>query len=292
MSDQVPSHISPFEQIRQMTEDRNEFWSARDLMVILGYAKWQRFREAIQRAIIACQKSGQATADHFTGTGKMVRVGSGARRNIEDFHLSRYACYLIIQNADPEKEIVALGQTYFAVQTRRQEYADAGRALEDLTENQKRIVLRVELADHNSKLASAAKGAGVLSSYDFAIFQDHGYMGLYGGLRAQDIHQHKALKPNQAILDHMGSAELAANLFRATQAEQKLIRDQVDGKEQANQVHYEVGQRVRQTIQDLGGTMPEELPTPEKSLQQIQEERLRQLRRDQQLSLFDDTDSG
>ena len=169
MSDEVPSHISPFEQIRQMAADGNELWSARDLMVVLSYTKWQRFREAIQRAIVACQKSGQEPADHFTGTGKMVRVGSGARRNIEDFHLSRYACYLVIQNADPEKEIVALGQTYFAIQTRRQEYADAGRALEDLTENQKRIVLRVELADHNSKLASTAKDAGVITSGSLGI---------------------------------------------------------------------------------------------------------------------------
>ena len=194
MSDDIPSHISPFEQIRRLSDDGHEYWSARDFMVVLGYAKWQRFREAIERALVACQKSGQNPADHFTGAGKMITVGKGGRRKVEDFHLSRYACYLIIQNADPSKEIVALGQTYFAVQTRRQEYADAGKVLENLSEDQKRLVLRDELSTHNTKLAAAAQGAGVITSRDFAIFQDHGYMGLYGGLRAKDIHERKGLE--------------------------------------------------------------------------------------------------
>lgn len=291
MSENVSSHISPFEQIRHRTEGGEEYWTARELMGVLGYAKWQRFREVVQRAVMACQNSGQDPANHFTGTGKMVALGSGAKRKIEDFHLSRYACYLIIQNADPSKEIVALGQTYFAVQTRRQEYTDAGQVLENLTENQKRIVLRMELADHNVKLAAAAQGSGVVTSGDFAIFQDHGYRGLYGGLGARDIHERKGLKRSQHILDHMGSAELAANLFRATQTEQKLIRDQVQGKEAANQTHFEVGRVVRRTIEELGGTMPEDLPTPAKSIQQIEKDELARLKEAPQLPLFPDEPS-
>jgi DNA-damage-inducible protein D len=289
MSDEAPSHISPFERIRHSTEAGDEYWTARDLMEVLGYAKWQRFREAIQRAVTACVNSGQNPADHFTGTGKMVVIGSGARRTVEDFHLSRYACYLIIQNADPNKEIVALGQTYFAVQTRRQEVSDA-EALASLTENQRRLLLRERLVDHNTELAAAAQAAGVITSRDFAIFQDHGYMGLYGGLKARDIHERKGLKGGQQILDHMGSTELAANLFRATQAADKIRRDGVVGKDAANQTHYNVGQVVRRTITELGGTMPEDLPTPEQSIQELQAEQLRRLRQGDQLALFDEDD--
>lgn len=291
MSDSIPSHISPFEQIKQTAEDGSEYWSARDLAVVLGYTNWRNFRITIERALVACQGSGQEAADHFDASIKMITLGKGGQRKVEDFHLSRYACYLIIQNADPSKEIVALGQTYFAVQTRRQEYADAGQLLENLSENQKRLVLRDELSTHNTKLAAAAQGAGVMSSRDFAIFQDHGYMGLYGGLRAKDIHEHKGLKRSEHILDHMGSAELAANLFRATQTEQKLIRDQITGKEAANQTHYDVGQAVRGTIQQLGGTMPEDLPTPEQSIEQVRRQELEQLKRSPQLPLFPDEES-
>lgn len=221
----------------------------------------------------------------------MVTLGSGAKRTVEDFHLSRYACYLIIQNADPSKEIVALGQTYFAVQTRRQEYADAGQVLEHLSENQKRLVLRDELTTHNTKLAATAQQAGVVTNSDFAIFQDHGYRGLYGGLGARDIHTRKGLKRSHHILDHMGSAELAANLFRATQTEQKLSRDQITQKEQANQTHHEVGRIVRATIEQLGGTMPEDLPTPQHSIRQIQRAELNQLKQSPQLPLFPDEEA-
>lgn len=178
------------------------------------------------------------------------------------------------------------------MQTRRQEYADAGQALESLNENQKRIVLRDELATHNTKLAAAAQGAGVVTSGDFAIFQDHGYRGLYGGLGARDIHARKGLKSSQQILDHMGSAELAANLFRATQTEQKLKREQITGKEQANQTHYEVGRVVRATIEQLGGTMPEDLPTPEKSITQVRRDELERLKETPQLPLFPDDEEG
>lgn len=199
----------------------------------------------------------------------MVEIGSGAKRQVEDFRLSRYACYLIVQNGDPSKPVIANGQTYFAMQTRRQELADDAKFAE-LNEAEKRLAIRNELANHNKHLAAAAKDAGVDSPMDYAIFQDHGYKGLYGGLGARDIHSQKGLKKSQKILDHMGSTELAANLFRATQTEEKLRRDQVFGKAQANQTHFDVGRKVRQTIQELGGTMPEDLPTPETSIQQIE----------------------
>jgi DNA-damage-inducible protein D len=259
--------------------------TARELMEVLGYAKWQRFREATQRTVTACIDSGQGPADHLPDAGKIVTIGSGARRTVEDFHLSHYACYLIIQNADPDKEIVALGQTYFAVQTRRQEVSDT-EAIAALTENQRRLLLRERLADHNTELAAAAQVAGVITSRDFAIFQDHGYMGLYGGLKSREIHERKGLKGGQQILDHMGSTELAANLFRATQAADKIRRDGVMGKEAANQTHYDVGQVVRRTIAELGGIMPEDLPTPVQSIQELEIEQPRRLRQTDQLPLF------
>lgn len=199
----------------------------------------------------------------------MVDIGSGARREIEDVRLSRYACYLIVQNGDPSKPVIANGQTYFALQTRRQELADS-QSFAQLNEDEKRLAIRNELATHNKQLAAAAKDAGVGTPLDYAIFQDHGYKGLYGGLGNKEIHANKGLKKSQKIFDHMGSTELAANLFRATQAEEKLRRDQVSSKLQANKTHFEVGRKVRQTIADLGGTMPEHLPTPESSIQQIE----------------------
>jgi DNA-damage-inducible protein D len=226
----------------------------------------------------------------------LITAGKGAKRKVKDYQLSRYACYLIIQNADPEKEIVALGQTYFAVQTRRQEIADA-EVLAGLNEDQRRLYLRGQLADHNRNLSEAANQAGVLTAQDFAIFHDHGYMGLYGGLRSQDIHERKRLKRGQHILDHMGATELAANLFRATQTEEKLRREEIATKEGANAAHFQVGQVVRRTIQELGGTMPEELPTPEKSIKELEADerkRLRQRASEQtpQLPLFPDPDSS
>lgn len=281
--------LSPFEQIRQEYADGGEYWSARDLAEVLGYSGWQKFSVAIQRAEIACEKSGRKTEDHFNHMVKMVDLGSGARRSIPDFHLSRYACYLLIQNADPSKEIVALGQTYFAVQTRRQEQADQ---LAGLSESQRRLYLRKELSGHNKELAEAARQAGVIQSRDFAVFQDHGYMGLYGGLRAQDIHNRKRLRGSQEILDNMGSEELAANLFRATQTDAKLRREKIRGKDNANRTHLDVGKEVRQTIRRLGGTMPEELPTPPESIQQISARERKLLKQGPQLSLFGETEAG
>lgn len=277
-------YISPFEQIRLESEEGIEYWSARDLAEVLGYSGWQRFKDALQRAKLACENSGQVVEDHFNGTVKMVELGSGATRKVEDIHLSRYACYLLIQNADPSKEIVALGQTYFAVQTRRQEEADQ---LEGLTEAQRRLYLRGELSTHNRRLAEAAHQAGVIQSRDFAIFQDHGYMGLYGGLKARDIRSNKGLKRSQQILDHMGSEELAANLFRATQTDAKLRRENIQGKDKANQTHYEVGSKVRQTIEELGGAMPEELPTPDDSIQQLERQESKRLKQGSQMELFE-----
>jgi DNA-damage-inducible protein D len=195
--------------------------------------------------------------DHFVEVTEMVEIGSRAQRPLKSVMMSRYACYLVIQNADPAKEIVAQGQTYFAIQTRRQELSDAE------MEDQRRLSIRSELRKHNSQLADAAKDAGVIDPRDYAIFQNHGYIGLYGGLGAQDIHRRKGLKQGEQILDHMGSTELAANLFHATQAEEKLRRERIVGKNKANIAHREVGAKVRQTIRELGGTMPEELPEAE-----------------------------
>jgi len=261
MSDQlpVPASSNTFERIKRISPEGNESWSARDLARVLEYAIFRNFQPVIEKAKEACVKSGYAVADHFAEMRTMVDIGSGAQRELEDWALSRYACYLVIQNADPSKPLVALGQSYFAVQTRRQELADDAAIKEDKT----RLLLRAEIKKHNKYLAGVAKEAGVIQPLDYAIFMDHGYQGLYGGLTKRDIHQRKRLKPKQHILDHMGSTELAANLFRATQTEDKLRREKVRSKDQANQIHHQVGRKVRQTIRELGGTMPENLPAAE-----------------------------
>lgn len=262
-------HHQTFESIRRFDARGDEYWSARDLQPLLEYAAWDKFKRVLEKAIEACRQSGHGVENHFSRTAKMVDIGSGARREIEDYLLSRYACYLIVQNGDPAKPVIANGQTYFALQTRRQELRD-NESFARLSEDDKRLAIRNELATHNKHLAAAAKDAGVETPLDYAIFQDHGYKGLYGGRGAKDIHAAKGLTKSQKILDHMGSTELAANLFRATQTEEKLRRENVRGKQKANQTHFEVGQKVRQTIADLGGTMPEALPTPEASIQQIE----------------------
>jgi len=251
---------------------------ARQLARVLDYSQYRHFLPVIERAREACRHSGQRAADHIEDILTMVEIGSGARRKIEDVRLSRYACYLIVQNGDPSKPVIANGQTYFALQTRRQELAD-GAKFAQLSEDEKRLAVRNELALHNKHLAAAAKSAGVDSPLDYAIFQDHGYKGLYGGLAARDIHTHKGLKKSQKIFDHMGSTELAANLFRATQTEEKLRRDQVRGKAQANQTHHDVGRKVRQTIQELGGTMPEHLPVPDRSIRQLESAKTKSLQK-------------
>lgn len=261
-----------FEDIKHINEYGQEYWTARELQNVLEYKQWRRFSEAIERAMDACENSGIQCSEHFAEVGKTSPMPNGGYKTIQDYHLSRYACYLIVMNGDPRKEIIALGQTYFAVKTRQQELIEN---YEELTEEQKRLAIRGEMKRHNAALADAAHEAGVVQPIDYAIFQNYGYMGLYGGLKAQDIKTRKGLKKNQNILDHMGSTELAANLFRATQTEEKLRRDHIQGKDAANQTHYAVGAKVRQTIKDLGGTMPEDLPTPEKSIQQLEKETLK-----------------
>jgi DNA-damage-inducible protein D len=264
------AHASPFERIKRTNDAGTEFWSSRDFSGILGYGDYRNFEGVIGKAKMACFNSGHRIEDHFVDVTEMAALGSGAERPIKTVLLSRYACYLAIQNADPKKEIVAHGQTYFATQTRRQELAD------ERIEEERRLLLREEIRQHNAQLASAAKGAGVFQPIDYAIFQNHGYMGLYGGLKQEDIHRRKGLKKSQKILDHMGSTELAANLFRATQAEEKLRRDKVKGKDAANRTHHAVGAKVRQTIRELGGTMPEQLPAAE-SIKKIESEQRKRL---------------
>jgi DNA-damage-inducible protein D len=283
-------HISPFDAIRKVREDGIEYWSARELYKLLGYSRWEKFQKSIEEAKIACENSGHAAADHFHLQVQLIKAGKGARRPTEDIHLTRYACYLIVQNADPNKPIVALGQTYFAYQTRRQEIADE-LELANLPEEQKRLIFRSLMATYNTRLAETAQRAGVMKPRDFAIFEDHGYMGLYADRRENDIHALKGLTEDEKILDFMGSEELGANIFRATQTDAKLRRDQVNKKEQANATHYQVGAEVREAIKRLGGTMPENLPTPEKSIQQLQREEQKRIEARLQPGLFDEPDS-
>lgn len=208
-----------FEQIKEIDEQGNEFWGARKLSKALEYTDFRNFLSVIDKAMRACEKSGQLVENHLVDFNEMVSIGSGAERSMSSIKLSRYACYLIVQNADPNKEVVALGQTYFAVQTRLQEIQQMDEYNQLSTEDERRLFLRNEMKKHNLQLADAAKGAGVIQPFEYAIFQNHGYMGLYGGLGAKQIHAAKGLKKSQQILDHMGSTELAANLFRATQTE-------------------------------------------------------------------------
>ena len=261
-----------FEELRRIDESGNEYWSARELFPVLEYSRWEKFRPLVEKAKIACETAGAKASDHFHLEVKMIDLAKGAKREIEDFRLSRYACYLIVQNGDSSKPVIALGQTYFAIQTRRQELADDA-AFNALSEEDRRLFLRREMREHNKTLVETAKRAGVRTDLDYAIFQNHGYKGLYGGLDAKAIHSRKGLKKNQKILDHMGSTELAANLFRATQAEEKIRRENIDGKARANAEHYEVGKKVRETIKELGGTLPEDLPCPPKGIPQIERER-------------------
>ena len=266
---------SVFENIKRYLDDGIEFWYARELQDVLEYTEWRNFKKVIDKAKIACDNSGNSVEDHFVDINKMVQIGSGADRIVDDIQLSRYACYLIVQNGDPRKEIIAIGQTYFAVKTRQQEVIEN---YDILTEEQKRLAIRNEIAAHNKALAEAANQAGITKPVEYAIFQNFGYKGLYGGMDMKAIHKHKGLKKSHKILDHMGSTELAANLFRATQTEEKLRRDKVCGKDEANKTHFEVGAKVRQTIKELGGTMPEDLPTPEKSIQQIEKEQMSRIK--------------
>lgn len=248
---------SPFEKIKKISKKGTEYWTARELMIELGYRSYRNFLPVIKKAIKSCENSGENKLNHFVQVHTMVKIGSNSKRKLEDYCLTRYACYLIVQNSDPSKKSVALGQTYFAVQTRKQEITQ--KQIEEI----RRLGLRHEVKKHNKKLANAANIAGVKTKREYATFQNNGYKGLYNEMTRKDIQEYKHLKKSQPLLDHMGSTELAANLFRATQTEEKLKRENITNKNEANNTHYNVGKKVRQTIEDLGGTMPEDLPVEE-----------------------------
>ena len=263
-----------FEDIKQIRPDGTEFWSARELAPALEYTKWENFQNVIKRAMIACENSGHSVEDDFPEIRKIVDAGITSKP-VKDYELTRYACYLIVQNGDPRKEVIALGQTYFAIQTYRQEVADH---FNELDEDRRRLVVRGDIKQWNQMLAETAHNAGVITNEEFAIFQNAGYMGLYGGLDVDDIHKKKNLEVGQKILDYMGSTELIANLFRISQTEEKLRKDEVDNAKTATSIHYSVGKEVRSAIEKIGGTMPEDLPTPEKSIQEIEKEQMTRLK--------------
>ncbi len=274
MSQLIAKEYKRFEDIKTVREDGTEFWSARQLAPALEYTKWENFSKVIKRAMIACKNSGHEVSHDFPEVRKMVDAGV-ASKPVIDYELSRYACYLIVQNGDPRKEVIALGQTYFAIQTYRQEVADH---FNQLSEDNRRLVVRGDIKQWNQLLAETAHDAGVITKEEFAIFQNAGYMGLYGGLDVDDIHARKGLEVGHKILDYMGSTELIANLFRISQTEEKLRKDEIQGATNATKVHYAVGKEVRTAIEKIGGTMPENLPTPEKSIQQIEKEQMARLK--------------
>ena len=281
-----------FDDLRHFDENGNEFWFARELQTALQYAKWENFHKVIKTAQIACKISQQSVSDHFPEVRKMVEMPTKPRKKqtadfgfpdvrktkmkpVTDYKLTRYACYLIVMNGDPRKEVVAWGQTYFAVKTRQQELAEL---YEQLSEDEKRLFVRGDVKQKNMLLAEAAHKAGIITNQQYAAFQDSGYRGLYGGLTARDIAENKGLQSGEEILDFMGSEELAANLFRITQTEAKMRREGTDTPAKANAAHYQVGKAVRQTIAELGGTMPEDLPTPDKSIKELESETRRQIK--------------
>ena len=264
-----------FEDIKRVRPDGSEYWAARELAPVLDYAKWENFYKVIKRAMIACENSGRSTLECFPEVRKTSPMPNGGVKDILDYELSRYACYLIVQNGDPRKEVIALGQTYFAIQTYRQEVADR---FNQLDEDSRRLVVRGDIKQWKQLLAETARNAGVITAEEFAIFQNAGYMGLYGGMTVDDIHRRKGLAIGQKILDYMGSTELIANLFRISQTEEKLRKDQVSTSDAATAVHYAVGNEVREAIRKIDGTMPEDLPTPEKSIAQLEREQMERLK--------------
>lgn len=275
MSNLQAEEYKSFESIKKIRDDGTEFWCARELSEVLQYKKWENFSKVIGRAKLSCKNSGFKIAEHFPEVRKTITMPKNAQKEVLDYELSRYACYLIVQNGDPRKEVIALGQTYFAIQTRRQEVADY---FNQLDEDNKRLVIRGDIKQWNQMLLEAAHNAGVITNEEYAKFQNAGYMGLYGGLTVEDIHERKNLKADEKILDFMGSTELIANLFRISQTEEKLKKDNIKTASKATGVHYEVGTKVRKAIEDIGGTMPEDLPTPEKSIKEIEKEQLSRLK--------------
>ena len=263
-----------FESIKHIDENGIEYWYARELQDVLEYTQWRRFENVINKAKISCEKSGFSVIDHFADVGKMVQIGSGAEKEVNDYKLTRYACYIIAQNGDPRKEVIASAQTYFAVQTRKQEITEKEYSM--LTEDEKRFYQRYLTRKGNYSLNQAARNAGVKN---FDKFHNAGYNGLYNGETANDIAKRKGLRYREDILDNMGTDELIANLFRISQTEQKLRRDNIKGEKEANNTHYTIGKNIREVIEKNGGTMPEDLPTPEKSLKQLEKENKKMLKK-------------
>lgn len=263
-----------FEDIKHIDELGNEYWEARELMLALEYSKWEHFAKVINKAKISCKLSGFNVDDHFPVIGKMIKMPKGATKEVIDYKLSRYACYLIVQNASPVRhKSVALGQTYFAVQTRKMEITQE--EYSKLSENEKRLYTRINVKNKNKYLFDTAKNAGVTN---YGKFNDYGYKGLYNGETAKQIAKRKGIDPDKEdILDYMGSTELAANLFRITQTDEVLKNRHVDNEDDACKTHHAVGQAVRQTIKKIGGTMPEKLPTPEKSIKELEKEELKKI---------------
>jgi DNA-damage-inducible protein D len=297
MSNLAAREYQGFEQIKHTNDAGNEFWFARELAPVLEYVQWRNFSKVLDKAMLACRNSGFGIDDHFIEVAKSVEMPSKQKKNdagifgfaevgktkkIVDYKLSRYACYLIVQNGDPRKEIIAIGQTYFAIQTRRQEVADYFNRLD---EDNKRLVIRGDIKQWNQMLAEAAHNAGVISDEEFAQFQNAGYMGLYGGETVQDIHRRKKLSSKQKILDFMNSQELIANLFRISLAEEKIRKEQIQGADNAAAAHNRVGQEVRKTIERVGGILPENQPTPAKSIEDVQKEQLKKLKAQKTLML-------
>jgi DNA-damage-inducible protein D len=285
MSDLKAKEYQRFEDIKIIRPDGGEYWSARELASVLDYMQWRNFVKVVNKAMIACKNSGYSIEDHFAEVSKTIKMPKSAEKQIIDYELSRYACYLIVQNGDPRKEVIALGQTYFAIQTRRQEVADY---FNQLDEDNKRLVIRGDIKQWNQMLAEVARNAGLITNEEYAIFQNAGYKGLYGGLDVVDIHIRKGLGEKDKILDFMGSEELAANLFRITQTESKLKRENVKGAPAANVTHYVVGKEVRAAIERVGGTMPENLPTPGKSISEIEKEQLAALKKKAKRLMLDE----
>lgn len=282
----ISTEYQSFEEIKHTREDKSEYWLARELQKALEYSEWRNFSKAIDRAMLACKNSGFEVSDHFVEVNKTVEMPSKAKpKSIVDYELTRYACYLIVQNGDPRKEIIAIGQTYFAIQTRRQELNDYFNSLD---EDNKRLVVRGDIKQWNQLLAESAHKAGVLTDEEFATFQNAGYMGLYGGETVADIHKRKGLKPNEKILDFMASPELIANLFRISQTEEKIKNEFIQGAENATMAHYEVGTAVREAIKKVNGTLPENMETPKQSINDIEKKKLKELKNNAKKLMLDE----
>ena len=297
----VSSEYKSFEDIKRKRDDGSEYWLARELQKALGYAKWENFSKVIDRAMLACENAGFEVLDHFIEVSKAVEmptkptkntkdlgfpeVGKTKTKSIIDYKLSRYACYLIVQNGDPRKEKIAIGQTYFAIQTRRQELNDYFNSLD---EDNKRLVVCGDIKQWNQLLAESAHNAGVLTDEEFATFQNAGYMGLYGGETVADIHKRKGLKPNEKILDFMASPELIANLFRISQTEEKIKNEFIQGVDNATKAHYEVGSAVREAIKKVNGTLPENMETPKQSISDVEKKKLKELKNNAKKLMLDE----